>query len=94
VSVFGLRVSEGELVHADRHGAIVIPRHVIAKLAGALDIVTANEAIVLGPAREPGFNIDRLEETWAKFEQARTNYDMSTSTTTRSSPSEKANGGS
>ena len=72
VNIFGVRVYENELMHADRHGAIVIPNLVIPKLKSAIETVIASEAIVLGPAREPGFNIDKLEEVWAKFENVRT----------------------
>jgi regulator of RNase E activity RraA len=72
VNVFGITVTQGELIHADRHGALVIPHDVIPRLKAAIDTVVANEAIVIGPAREAGFNIDKLEEAWAKFEAART----------------------
>ncbi len=72
VNVFGITVKQGELIHADRHGALVIPHDVIPRLKAAINTVFANEAIVIGPARETGFNIDKLEEAWAKFEAART----------------------
>lgn len=72
VNILGMRVAEGELVHADRHGALVIPEEVIPDLHAAIQAVTEREAIVLGPAREPGFNIAKLEEAWAKFEAVRT----------------------
>lgn len=72
VNILGLRVAENELIHADRHGALVIPHDIIPKLKVAIDTVIAREAIVLGPAREPGFNIDKLEAVWAKFEAVRT----------------------
>jgi regulator of RNase E activity RraA len=72
VNIFGMRVAENELVHADRHGSIVIPHDTIPKLKSAIETVMKSEAIVLGPAREPGFDIDRLEEVWAEFEAART----------------------
>jgi regulator of RNase E activity RraA len=72
VNVFGITVTQGELIHADRHGALVIPHDVIPRLKAAIDTVVANEAIVIGPARESGFNIEKLEEAWAKFEVART----------------------
>ncbi len=72
VNILGMRVVENELVHADRHGAIVIPHEVISKLKSAIETVVESEAIVLGPAREPGFNIEKLEEVWAKFEATRT----------------------
>lgn len=72
VTIMGMEVAQGELVHADRHGAIVIPGEVIADLKRAIDRVIETEQIVLGPAREPGFDIDKLEAAWAKFEAART----------------------
>ncbi len=72
VSVMGMQVEEDDLIHADRHGAIVIPENVIASLPSAIDAVIANEAIILGPAREPGFNIEKLEAAWAEFEARRT----------------------
>lgn len=72
VNIMGMRVAEGELVHADRHGAIVIPADVILHLQDAIETVVKSEAIVLGPARAPGFDIDTLEVVWAKFEAART----------------------
>lgn len=72
VNVKGMRVANGELIHADRHGSIVIPADVIPKLKQAIETVIASEAIVLGPAREPDFDIHKLEEAWAKFEASRT----------------------
>lgn len=72
VNILGMRVSQGELIHADRHGALVIPDAVINELESAIRAVIDREAIVLGPAREPGFNIEKLEAAWAQFEAVRT----------------------
>lgn len=72
VNIMGMRVAQDELIHADRHGAIVIPAEVIPTLKQAIDTVVANENIVLIPAREPGFNIEKFEAAWARFEAART----------------------
>ena len=52
-----MHVSQGELIHADRHGALVIPEEVILNLKQAIETVIENESIVLIPARAPGFNI-------------------------------------
>lgn len=71
-SIMGLKVAEDDLIHADRHGAVAIPEDVISKLEAAIDTVVANEAIILGPAREPDFNIDKLEAVWKQFENRRT----------------------
>ncbi|MCC4796851.1 acyl transferase [Enterovibrio norvegicus] len=72
VEVFGLRVSHGDLIHADRHGAVVIPTDIIPLLADAIETLLRNEQIILKAAREEGFNFDRFEEAWAEFERVRT----------------------
>lgn len=72
VTVMGLSVAQGDLIHADRHGAIVIPPEAIPTLEAAIRRVEDSEAIVLGPARAPGFDIEKLEGVWAAFEAART----------------------
>ena len=72
VNILGMRVAQGELIHADRHGALVIPDGAIPELERAINTVIEREEIVLGPARQPGFNIEKLEEAWAKFEAVRT----------------------
>ena len=72
VTVNGMFVKEDELIHADRHGAIVIPEEVIPHLENAIATVIKNEKIILTPARKPNFNIEKLEAAWAEFEAART----------------------
>lgn len=72
VEVFGLIVNEGDLIHADRHGALVIPPDVLSMLGGAIDKLVATEQLIIGPAREADFNIEKLEAAWAAFERART----------------------
>lgn len=72
VSIMGMQVDEDDLIHADRHGAVVIPEDVIPKLEDAIATVIANENLILGPAREPGFSIEKLEAAWAEFEARRT----------------------
>ncbi|HIC67177.1 MAG TPA: RraA family protein [Paracoccus sp.] len=72
VTVFGLTIHPGDLVHADRHGAVVIPAGVIGRLEAAIDKLMATERIVLDAARAPGFDFDRFERAWSEFEAART----------------------
>ena len=59
-------------LNADRHGAVVIPDTVIPNLKSSIEKVFASEAVVIGPARQPGFDIHKLEEAWAESEKART----------------------
>ena len=72
VTVFGLRIADGDLVHADRHGALVIPSGYVAELEAAIRKLQDTEALVLEPAREDGFDFAAFEAAWAAFEKART----------------------
>lgn len=72
VTVFGLTVVDGELVHADRHGALVIPAEYLPELGAAIDKLLETEQIVLSAARRPGFDFDSFAEAWGRFEAART----------------------
>lgn len=72
VTVKGIRVATGDLVHADRHGALVIPPEVLGDLERAIRTLLDSEHLILGPAREAGFNIEKLEAAWREFESART----------------------
>ncbi|WP_127104381.1 RraA family protein [Pararhodobacter zhoushanensis] len=72
VTVFGLRVAQGDLVHADRHGALVIPPSVMAGLEAGIGQLLASEKLILDPARAEGFDFAAFEKAWTDFENART----------------------
>ena len=72
VEVFGLVVNEGDLIHADPHGAVVIPPDVLPLLDASIDKLIATEQLIIAPAREADFDIEKLEAAWAAFERART----------------------
>jgi regulator of RNase E activity RraA len=61
VTVAGMTVRPGDLLHADRHGAVVIPLEVVGTVAGAAERIARQEAMLIAAAREPGFGIDVLE---------------------------------
>lgn len=71
VSIFGLTVRPGDLVHADRHGAVVVPSEVIDRLEDAIQRLMQTERIVLDAAREPGFDFQAFQRAWAAFEKSR-----------------------
>jgi len=60
VTVFGLTVRPGDLVHADRHGAVVIAPEMAAELPRGLELNTRREAPILKAARTKGFTVDKL----------------------------------
>ena len=58
------RVSDGDLIHADQHGAVVIPWDAAAKVKDAADLLARREAVMIFAAQEPGFNFERLRKAW------------------------------
>jgi regulator of RNase E activity RraA len=62
ISIHGMVVADGDLIHADRHGACVIPRAVAEKLPEAMDKGARREAVILAAARAPGFSFAQLKQ--------------------------------
>ena len=71
-TVFGLRVDDGDFIHADRHGALVIPPAVFPDLAQAIETLFRAENCILGPASKGPMSYEDFEKAWAAFEAART----------------------
>ena len=61
VNIHGMTVRHGDLVHADRHGAVVIPLAAVEKLPVAIEKISKREKIILDAARAPGFTFEKLE---------------------------------
>lgn len=72
VDVHGLRVAAGDLVHADRHGAVVIPDDVLPILEGAIEKLFASEKVVLDAVKGKRIDFEAFETAWAAFEASRT----------------------
>jgi regulator of RNase E activity RraA len=66
VRVAGMLVRSGDLIHADRHGAVIIPEAVAAKIPAACDLLVRKEAAILDDARKPGFTIAKLKAALQK----------------------------
>ena len=72
VTVFDLEIQPGDLVHADRHGAVIIPDSIVDILPRDIDLVTQAEQPVLDAARSPDFSIEKLVQAWRILEKIRT----------------------
>ncbi len=72
VAINGLTVEPGDMIHADRHGALVIPEGILDEIGGAITKLIETEKIVLDAARAPGFDFAAFEAAWTAFEKART----------------------
>ena len=72
VTIFGLNIDDGDLVHADRHGALVIPKEYEDELEVAIGKLLETEKIVLNAARSGNFDFVQFQTAWTAFEKART----------------------
>ena len=72
INIFGMNIKSGDLVHADRHGAVVVPTDVIDDLETSILKMQQTERLVLDPARKKGFDFNAFETAWNDFEKART----------------------
>ena len=60
VTVGGLSISPGDLIHADQHGVLLIPREVAAELPAAAERVITAEQSLLKWVRSSDFDADEL----------------------------------
>ena len=65
VNIFGMAVKPNDIIHADRHGAVVVPEECVKELPSAIDVLTRREAVILEVARSPGFNVEILKKAMA-----------------------------
>lgn len=71
VDVFGMVVSPNDIVHADHHGAVVIPATVLEKMPAAIDLMARREKVILDAARAPGFNAAKMREAMVAADQVK-----------------------
>ncbi len=68
VTVLGLEVRPGDLLHADRHGAMVIPPEYLDALPDAITRLLEREREVIAHTRQPGFDAEKMIEVWKLME--------------------------
>jgi regulator of RNase E activity RraA len=66
VDVAGMTVKPGDLVHADKHGAVVIPAAAASAVAEAAGLITRREAVILKAARAPGATLAKIKQAMAE----------------------------
>jgi regulator of RNase E activity RraA len=69
VEVLGMAVSDGDIVHADRHGAVVFASDEAERLPAAVDLILRRELVVLTAARKPGFDVAAMRAAMAAADQ-------------------------
>jgi regulator of RNase E activity RraA len=66
VTVSGMNVSSGDLIHADQHGAVVIPPDIARDIPECAAMIGRKEAVVINAARQPGFSVADLRAAFEK----------------------------
>jgi regulator of RNase E activity RraA len=69
VVVHGMPCAHDDVVHADRHGAVVIPAACVRALPAAIDLLTRREKVILDMCKRSDFGIAALREALAKADE-------------------------
>lgn len=69
VIVHGMPCMHDDVVHADRHGAVVIPAEAVRQLPEAIDLVARREAVILEMAKRDDFDIHKLKEALSRADE-------------------------
>jgi len=62
VNIFGMNVQHNDLIHADRHGAVLIPEELAEELPKVVDLMVRKEKIILGACKRKHFDIEMLKK--------------------------------
>ena len=62
VNIFGMNCAHDDVIHADHHGAVVIPADAVKALPAAIDLCTRREKVILDICASPDFSPAKLRE--------------------------------
>lgn len=66
VKIQSLLIADGDLIHADRHGAVIIPEAALIALPSAIDIIMRKERPLIDASKKVGFSIADLRLAMAE----------------------------
>ena len=64
VKVGGLVVQTGDLIHADKHGVLVVPKEIAHKIPEAAAKVAEREQRMIGHCKSPDFSLEELKRLY------------------------------
>jgi regulator of RNase E activity RraA len=65
VNVFGMQAAHDDVIHADVHGAVVIPAECVKRLPEKIDLVARREKVILDLCKSTTFSITELRTALA-----------------------------
>ena len=60
VNIFGMNCAHDDVIHADAHGAVVIPADAVKRLPDAIDLIARREKVILDVCADPAFTPAKL----------------------------------
>jgi regulator of RNase E activity RraA len=69
VAVHGMHVAHEDVIHADRHGAVVIPPEAVRALPAAIELGARREKVILDLCKDPEFSVAKLREALARADE-------------------------
>jgi 4-hydroxy-4-methyl-2-oxoglutarate aldolase len=67
VHIGGMTIRPGDLMHADRHGIVLIPQEIARDLAAATAEVERKERIVIAACQAPDFSLEKLDAAYKQM---------------------------
>ena len=64
ITVAGMRVIDGDIIHADQHGAVVIPQDTAARVPEVAANIARRERVIIEAAQQDGFDMAKLRKAW------------------------------
>jgi len=68
VKVAGLEVNPGDIIHADRHGAVIVPEAAAAQIPAAAELLMRKEKVILDACKRPGFSAAAIRDSFARMD--------------------------
>jgi regulator of RNase E activity RraA len=60
VNVGGMNTAHDDVIHADAHGAVIVPDDCVRRLPAAIDLISRREKVILDICADPGFTPAKL----------------------------------
>ena len=60
VYIYGMKANDSDIIHFDKHGAVIVPKEVVKQLPSIIKKQMNKEAVILEAARSPDFNFNKL----------------------------------
>ena len=66
VNISGLNIKNGDIIHADQHGAVKVPPESLNMLPRAIEFMHKKESHIIQAAKKDDFDIEKLKVAWSK----------------------------